>query len=66
MHPNELDSKRATLNRNTDISSHFILPLTPAEITDLYLTPRRWHKQILDGGVGSYSLLSKTPGGEKQ
>lgn len=60
MHPNELASKRATLNRKIDIFSHFIMPLSTAEITDLYLTPRSWHRQVLDGGVWSYSLLSQT------
>lgn len=60
MHPNELASIRATLNRKIDISSHFILPLHSAEISDLYLTPRSWHGRVPDGGVWSYSLLSKT------
>lgn len=62
MHPNELDSKRATLNGKVDIFSHFMLPLPIAEVTDLYLTPRRWHRQVLDGAVWNYSLLSKTLG----
>lgn len=65
MHPNKLDLKRATLNGKTEISSHFLLPLPTAETIDLYLTSRRWHRQVLDGGVWSYSLLSKTPWREK-
>lgn len=65
MHPNVLDSKRATLNGKTEISSHFILPLSVAAITVFYTTLRRRHRQALAGGVECYILWSETPRREK-